>query len=632
MDARRENRPRAGLVAAALLALVPLARAADTVEGLPLAVHDGRCDCILATPRPGEKFFLIVGSLNRTSAVHRVVVRTRGTAEPVRLRLPEPAEDAAWSEQVRQRRDRLERARQQPPPGDYAPAAEPLRERSFFIFTGDQDFHNPDSYTTVKAELRAVGRHCCVYLDRSHPDPRQMQPTVDDIVRTFDEEVWPKARARFGRVLDVDRDGRFTILLSGVLERLQNGKTSLGGFVRGSDFHRDLRAPFGNRCDMMFLNTDLKPGPHLRTLLAHEFTHAIVFSEHVFGDYLPEVPHLDEESWLNEGLAHLAEDLHGYGWSNLDHRISAFLSAPGRYPLVVADYYRAGVWRTPGIRGACYLFLRWCADNADLDFTAGLTRTNLTGIANLETTTGVQFADLFRRWSLGLLLSGSGLAEKDGGSPLRRLDLRQKLGDRVLCGPYFEELPLQDGEKVLELSGTSVGYLLLHSPASPRCWVEVSGPPGADLQVTLVRLPAAMGRLSLRWQADGDAVRLAAKAHDAAVTLTHAGWERLTSTGARDPAATALPGDWFPQTALTPGQEILSRSLLVETSQPVVFKVSGVDAAGHPLTGWEVLSAPLGSCEPAPGGAMLSPAPASGRRAAATARCRPGVEAAGPVR
>src|SRR5207244_1823742 len=106
-------------------------------------------------------------------------------------------------------------------------------------------------------------------------------------VRTFDGDIYPQARGELGNVLDVDRDGRFTILFTGWLSRLCNGKVSLDGFVRGSDFYRDLDAPYGNRCDMMYLNTALQPGPYLRSLLAHEYTHAVIFSEHVFGHYLP---------------------------------------------------------------------------------------------------------------------------------------------------------------------------------------------------------------------------------------------------------------------------------------------------------------------------------------------------------
>src|SRR5262249_45617224 len=146
-----------------------------------------------------------------------------------------------------------------------------------------------------------------------------------------------------------------------------------------------------------------------RTLLAHEYTHAIVFSEHLEGEYLPQTQRRDEESWLNEGLAHLAEDLHDNGWSNLDYRISAFLSAPERYGLVVPDYYAAGHWRSHGHRGAAYLFLRWCSDRYGGDLARWLIQSNLTGVANLEAATGQPFAELFRQWSAALILSGAGI-------------------------------------------------------------------------------------------------------------------------------------------------------------------------------------------------------------------------------
>src|SRR5262249_49964380 len=148
----------------------------------------------------------------------------------------------------------------------------------------------------------------------------------------------------------------------------------------------------------------LKPGPHLRAVITHEYTHALVFSEHVFGKYLAEFPPADEESWLNEALAHLAEDQLGYGWSNLDYRISAFLNSPEKYSLVVADYYGSGLWRIPGIRGATYLFLRWCVDACGVDILTRLIQSNLAGINNLEVATGESFPKLFREWTAALAL------------------------------------------------------------------------------------------------------------------------------------------------------------------------------------------------------------------------------------
>src|SRR5690606_4896481 len=141
----------------------------------------------------------------------------------------------------------------------------------------------------------------------------------------------------------------------------------------------------------------------------------------------------DEECWLNEGIAHLVEDLHGFGWSNLDHRIGAYLEAPHRYPLVVPDYYLTRLWRTPGVRVSTYLLLRWCVDRFGEDLLARLIRTNLTGVTNLEVATGELFEDLFREWCVAMFLSGTDLT-CERVSPLRRLSLHGRLGSEVLRG------------------------------------------------------------------------------------------------------------------------------------------------------------------------------------------------------
>src|SRR5207244_1141125 len=94
---------------------------------------------------------------------------------------------------------------------------------------------------------------------------------------------------------------------------------------------------------------------------------------------------------------------------NLDYRVSAFLSDPERYQLVVPDYYRAGLWRSHGNRGATYLFLRWCADRYGPGLPAQLTQSSLNGTANVEAATQERFDELFRQWSAALALGGSHL-------------------------------------------------------------------------------------------------------------------------------------------------------------------------------------------------------------------------------
>ena len=438
------------------------------------------------------------------------------------------------------------------PPTPVTRRCPPASAKIFHLFVHNQDFRDAGNYLAVTADLQAVGKHCQVYVDHDHADLAGLRPTIADAVRTFDEEVYPSSLRLQGRALDVDRDGRFTILFSAWLGKLQSGKVGLSGFVRGSDFYHDLRAPFSNHCDMLYLNTDLKPGGYLRTVLAHEYTHAVLFSEHVFGDYLPGAARQEEESWLNEGLAHLAEAEHGYSWGNLDYRISGFLNAPERHALVVPDYYGSGLWRTPGNRGSVFLFLRWCQERYGReDFAGRLIRSNLQGVANLEAATQQPFAELFRGWTLSLVTGAD------------QLNLHGRLGSRLLCGPRLEPVPMTQGEHQIQLTGTTAAYCLLHSPGAARTWLAVTADPAAELQVTLLRLPRRTPRLRLQCERlpGTDQVRLLLTTQGGPVRLCDAAWERLSPTGEakgdtsaqNDRTAAQTIQDWFGDETLAVG-------------------------------------------------------------------------------
>lgn len=590
---------------AALLSIVALAGSgwAQSIPErvpLPLEVRKGHCECVLPAIRADDKYCLIVGSLAEEAGPYPVRVSTESTTERVHLPQAEELHDRAWHERTQAARAEGERARtRRAPPEEYPPAASPPRQRCFSLFAGDGDFQQGDGYVRITANLRKVGRHCQVYVDRDHTGSEPLQPTIDDIVATFDSIVFPWGRQHLGHCTDVDRDGRFTILLTGWLGRLRGGKVSVGGFVRGSDFYRDMAAPYGNRCDMMYLNTDLRPGPHLRTLLAHEYTHAIVFSEHVLGQFPAPVPRQDEESWLNEAIAHVVESQQGHGWSNLDYRVSAFLNAPHRHPLVVADAYRDGLWRNPGHRGAIFLFLRWCLDNSGEDLLPRLAQTHQRGIANLETATQSRFAELFRQWTVQLALPPTRPEPADLTNFPKPRGPYSPLGTRLLCGPRFRELALTGERQDMTVAGTSAAYWLLHSHGGSNTRLVVEADPDAQLQVTLIRLPARTARLSLHaHQATEDgSLRLGLTARDSKVRLQAVVWERLHVTASR-PEDTSFRIDqtaaqvasWFGHPELAAGETRLSQPVPLPRSanpgEPFIVKVMGEDAAGHTITAW----------------------------------------------
>jgi hypothetical protein len=232
----------------------------------------------------------------------------------------------------------------------------------------------------------------------------------------------------------------------------------------------------------LYLNSSVEPGRALETLLAHEYTHAVCFSRRL-ADPSRTASLPAEEDWLNEAMAHVAENLHGNGgvnrdWSNLDWRIAAFLAAPQNAPLVVRDYYRAGLWRDPGCRGATYLFLRYCVDQFGERLLRKLVESPLSGKRNLERVTGVAFAELFRRWTISLV--------QDAIASVR---LHGKTGDRDLAGLARVAWRPETGLCEIDLRGTATSLTVLkHSGEAQAVRIVVHSEPGTQLQLTLVRI------------------------------------------------------------------------------------------------------------------------------------------------
>ncbi|MFL5241754.1 MAG: hypothetical protein ACJ8FY_06570 [Gemmataceae bacterium] len=563
---------------------------------LPVSTREGHCECVLPTARFDEKFFVIVGSLNQDLTNRRVTLRTSATSAPLSIPLENDSKPPEWIKRMEDMKSRLEKARQNHPlPHEYQAVADPPHRKTFHLLAKEGDLQDPGNYQEITADLIAVGRHCLAYVEHDIGDQKGIKATAQDAVATFDGEIYPQARARLGQALDVDRDGRFAILFTNRLGKLSGGKAKLDGFVRGSDFYRDLDPPLGNQCDMMYLAADLKPGAYLRTLLAHEYTHAVVFSEHVFGNYQPDQPGNDEEAWLNEAIAHVNEDIHGYSWENLDYRISAYLAEPARYSVVVPDYFGSKLWRSHGHRGATYLFLRWCVERSGPDLLHRLVQTNLSGVTNLEVATGERFGDLFRQWAASMLISGSKLSLE--GVPSQRPDLHQPLAGRLLTGPRFEGLQMDKEERTIALAGTSVAFFLLHSPKGERTRLAVDAEDGMNLQVSLIRLPASTGRLDLKWDRSKEP-RLLLTARDSAMNIDAMAWERVPplinssadtsfrADSSMEKTVRAWLGDPHLEADQTRRSGILSLPKLGTGQEKVIVKIAATDALGHHISAW----------------------------------------------
>jgi hypothetical protein len=565
-------------------------------QPVPIAVTRGHAELDVPTPEPGSRTLVIVSALTRASGPFSIRLSARPTTR---------ARATARAPEAPGREVRLK-------PVALAPIPEverrfPPGERTFHLMVRDGDVASASNYLAVRGRLRAVGQRVQVYVD-AQDLARVGDEVLKDLLVTFDGRIFPTAATLFGRARDVDGDGRFTVLISSWLTRLGGGKHAVDGYVRGADFDATLATPFGNRCDMMYLSTALEPGPHLRTVLAHEYTHAVTLSVKAFSGGAGGVvgrPHLEEEGWLDEALAHLVEDLHGFSRSNLDYRVSAFLSQPARYRLVVEDYYAADLFRSHGNRGGTYLFLRWCADRFGPGLLPTLIRSEKRGMDNLEAATGVPFAELYRQWSVALYLSGldpTAAGSRAGG--YRSLDVRGPLDRWELAGPRPVEVSPGAGGASVDWPavGTSSQFVVVGTPpaGSAAVEVEVTGPPEADLQVTAVPLPAAMAEVELgvRAVAAPDGTRqLHARLRErrgVAVRLTAMAWEPLVpsaypraATFRRDGLDATGIARAFGSTTLPPRGTLDARPLpLPDFGDPIVVKVVGTDAGGRRIAAW----------------------------------------------
>jgi len=362
-------------------------------------------------------------------------------------------------------------------------------EKKFYLHVTEGDLSDPKQYACVKAVRVGEGKEVRVYLDAQEDSNSIANNLVEEIVRIIDDEIVPDSKSLYGQCRDSDADGKFTILLSPWLDRLSGGKISIGGFVRSSDFMDWSYPPFGNRCDMMYLNSKLTPGKHLKALLAHEYAHAVAFGIRSQNETRSE-PLPAEEDWLSEAIAHLSENYHDAGWSNIDYRIETFLKNTSAYPLVVSDYYGSGMWRNHGCRGATYLFLRWCVDRFGWSFLPRLMNSTSCGIDNVTLCSGMKFEELYRRWSLSLL--------KTAGEFHGSIDLDSRIGRYELNGPKIDNWNItQQSSRQILLKQTTTTYLKITTPNHAGCFrISLVAKPGANLQVTILKRRSNANRVS----------------------------------------------------------------------------------------------------------------------------------------
>ncbi|HVZ47497.1 MAG TPA: hypothetical protein VG916_01825, partial [Gemmatimonadaceae bacterium] len=388
------------------------------------------------------------------------------------------------------------------------------------------------TFSKVEGLLEYVGDHLLVYTDANGP---RLTADMLSLVDLMDRHLWGTAVSTFGADPDVDGNGRIVALFTPVVNALARAQDCiLRGYVTGFFYPPDLneRAPHSNRGEVFYAFVPDPTGrfscahserdviQQLQPAFLHEMEHLIAYNEHVLARGGP-----PEETWLAEGLGHMAEELGSryfesaypapFGRSSLE-QLFPDSSSPFIGPLLLDSYVYLGSALNHSVTayngrgsledgGATWLFLRWLADQKGDDVLRRLVQTRLTGVANLESATGERLAPLFGDFSLALFADSLPGLPRVVVPPRLRFagrSLRQLMAREATVQGYPVPFPLvtylaEPGETLRSQMppGTMVHAIVPSDSAAPRLRFAFTAPGAAPLdaslgaQVGILRLP-----------------------------------------------------------------------------------------------------------------------------------------------
>jgi hypothetical protein len=387
-------------------------------------------------------------------------------------------------------------------------------------------------FTSTLGVVKYVSLHAIVVSDVNSPAGGFTDADFKAVGDEFDQMIYPTDVSYFGTPEDLDNNGHIFIYYTPAVNKLTPaGQAGTTGYVGGFFFAGDLYPPTAAGClasnqgEIFYL---LAPDPRgatgnsfstafvrqvTRGTVAHEFQHMINSGNR----YASPVVENFEATWLDEGLAHFAEDAVGrveagfadnsaIGFNeinSLDATITAafFLQnfARTKYYVERPDTTGAIVNHTKASanlasRGAEWAMLRYAADwfNTGGDprtLTRALAAGPDTGTVNLVKASGVPMDTILARFLVTLytdhrtfLPSGSPYTYKSYN--LRQLITGTLIGSETSTS-YLPVGAIGNGTTTLpaKVPGSSAAYFLTSLPATGARTIKItdsSGNPSAD--------------------------------------------------------------------------------------------------------------------------------------------------------
>lgn len=341
--------------------------------------------------------------------------------------------------------------------------------------------------SSISGVLRSQGSNVGIYVD-SRISAGVLDSDLSSLLSATDLITLPRLRSIFGNESDIDQNGKLLVFIA---DGDQFGEDELG-FFRPGDLLPNGAIP-GTRSNESEIVYVRRPTPDIplslvNATIAHEILHLIHFGRKSLPAYQGMQGFLvpTEEVFLQEGLAHLAEDLVGWGVDTalitriyLECLPYSSLSGPGS--ATVPDHPECetvGGNDSLPRRGGMMLFLLYLfqqaggatyssvnaaeISGAGAQLLQQILSSSSSGIANLEEATGRSFFDLYRDFLATLALDG-----KSPGSEFASFQFRPEELD-----PFTElNRNIRMRMSRLDIDGSTI---VLNGPsiAANRVWTE----------------------------------------------------------------------------------------------------------------------------------------------------------------
>jgi len=384
----------------------------------------------------------------------------------------------------------------------------------------------------------AVSERAIIVADTANPSGGYTDDEYRAIAATFDTLTYPLDVEYFGEPTNIGGTGRITLFYTRAVNQLTPASANfvVGGFFFARDLYpRTARnnlpaCTSSNEREMMYLlvadptgqvNGNVRSKTDVtrlnRTTLAHELQHLINAGRrlHITAGATP-----NEEVWLDEGLAHTAEELLYFRLAGFTSRQNLTLQqvAPNTSRAEIFTSYaaqnfarwtsflRAPETQSPyapndslATRGASWHFLRYAAARQGSDeaaFYRGLVNGPQAGIANLASAIpGGALPQWLRDWSVAIFADdlAAGLAEE---FRLPSWNFRSILPALTIGGQALGAYPLatrtlpSNVERRITIAGGGSSYLRFTVPNTRRALVSVSfngQAPPQNVQLAIVR-------------------------------------------------------------------------------------------------------------------------------------------------